>query len=60
MTKAIFIFFILSQLLLSRTDISNEAMPTNNIMSIIPKDCDNRCLKRATKKRGDFFIFKFV
>lgn len=56
MIRIVFIVLILSQILFSRMYLKNDPMPTNHIMSILPTECDDRCLKRLLKK-GEIFSF---
>ena len=56
MIRFIFIIFILSQVLLSKVHIQDKPIPRNNIMSILPNNCDDRCLK-GLLKRDEVFSF---
>lgn len=57
MTRFIFIIFILSQILFSKgMYLKNDPIPTNNIMSILPYQCNDRCLKGLLRK-GEIFSF---
>ncbi len=56
MIRIVFIVLILSQILFSRMYLKNDPMPTNHIMSILPTECDDGCLKRLLKK-GEIFSF---